>query len=104
MTYRASVEPSFGHGGVAIHLGQRTEEGFRVVKPIMMEYEIVQAGAASWPALTIDDGMAIELLKALGRHYDASYDTAHSREDYLQERKRVDKLIDHMMIWQTRGQ
>jgi hypothetical protein len=93
----ARVETSFNHGGVAIHLGQKTEHGFLVVKQTQFELELAERGVSSPPTFFLDDDMAKELLRALAKHYDSAYDTTHSREDFLHERGRVDKLINHLI-------
>ena len=50
------------------------------------------------PTFTLTDGEARALLEALTRHYHGSEDTRALRRDYDDERKRVDRLADALVV------
>lgn len=49
------------------------------------------------PSLLLSDGHARALLDALSAHYGGSSDVQTLRKDYMAERARVDRFIEHMV-------
>jgi len=95
---RVFIENSFSANGVAVHLGTYSNGKLLVAKFMQLEWEEVPPATSTQPSLYLDDNLARSLLDALARHYGASTDIITTREDYLHERSRVDKLIDNLMI------
>lgn len=97
MTWRVRVEPDFAANGIAITVGEKTNNGLLVVRPIILNYEFAPPAVQVEPSLRISDEMAKVLLEALTVHYGGVSDVRTLREDYMHERERVDKFINHFL-------
>ena len=97
---RAYVNPDFARLGLAIHLiDQRGQDGptFLAAPAELVFSEIDPMTSGQEPTLQLSDEAARALLDALAAHYGGSSDVQTLRKDYLAERARVDKMIDHMV-------
>ncbi len=99
MTVRAHVDYDHGRMGVAVWLARSRDHRLHVVEPVELTFNDVGLDeAAAWtePTLRIPEDMARALLDALAAHFGGSSDVQTLRKDYLAERARVDKMIDHL--------
>jgi len=97
MTWKVHVDRNALYNSVSLTFGKKTDSGLLVAKPIQVEYEIAPQATYIEPAIRIPDDLARELLEALNVHYGGVSDVRTLREDYLNERKRVDKFIDKVI-------
>lgn len=84
---------------LALHLGQRTPDGARVVTSIGaagVETEFVPEASVA-PSLSIPADAARALYDALAAHFGNTSDARQLRRDYDAERGRVDKMIGHLI-------
>jgi hypothetical protein len=100
MSDRAFVQPDFFRMGVSIYLVQKVgDQRFAVGQPVelvMREEETGAVGIQQEPTLRLPESMARALLDALSAHFGGTGDMQTLRKDYLAERVRVDKMIDHL--------
>lgn len=112
MTARAYVQYDFAFmGGVSIHLGMKMPDGrIAIIKPnedvpgtVNLSPAGIHApldpGDSSYhqPTLRITEDLARALLDALAAHYGGTTDVLTLRKDYLDERARVDRMINHLI-------
>jgi hypothetical protein len=96
MTARAHVEEHFP-GGVGIYLG-RQDDGIRTqIRFTEQTTEILGAANARPPSFTLEEDEARALLDALAQHFGGTAEVQTLRRDYLEERRRVDRLINHLI-------
>lgn len=99
---RARVEADFAGDGVSVWLGRKLENGFVTVEPttlVMQVRDAVSAASvtvANEPAFRLPEDLARALLDALATHFGGVSEVQSLRRDYLAERARVDKMIDHL--------
>lgn len=96
---RARVEADFAGDGVAVWLGRKLETGFVTVEPTNLVMQVRDAGSvavANEPAFRLPEDLARALLDALATHFGGVSEVQSLRRDYLAERARVDKMIDHL--------
>lgn len=60
-------------------------------------WELVEAGADPGPGLAIPTDVALALLDALTRHFGGDGSGRALRMDYDAERRRLDKVLDHLI-------
>lgn len=99
MTARARVDADFERDGVSIWLGRAGDRSITVVEPVqivMRTQAADEAYAVSEPALRLPEDLARALLDALAAHFGGVSEVQTLRKDYLAERARVDKMIDHL--------
>jgi len=97
---RAYVNPDFARFGLTVHLvDQRGQDGptFLAAPAELVFSEIDPMTSGHEPTLRLSEEAARALLDALAAHYGGSSDVQTLRKDYLAERARVDKMIDHMI-------
>lgn len=100
MSDRAFVQDDLFRMGVSIYLAQKVgDHRYAVGQPVdlvMREEEPGAAGMQQEPTLRLPESMARALLDALSAHFGGTGDMQTLRKDYLAERARVDKMIDHL--------
>ena len=102
---RAYVERNFAHHAVAIHMAVSNDDGLHIFEPhnaVIRKLGPDEDGIYLPPFLRLDEDMARELLDALAAHFGGTSEVQTLRKDYLHERGRVDKMIDHL-IGRTNG-
>jgi hypothetical protein len=100
MTARARVDDDIMRDGVAIwladgHPGQRL-----LAEAVDIRWQTVPAEAVAVspePTLRLPDAVARALLDALTAHFGGAPELQTLRKDYVAERARVDKMIDHLI-------
>lgn len=97
-------EYAFATDSVDITLARRLPNGEVMIMrrnaetSYIVEWETVPIGTAvTGPTIRIPTEFARALLDALLRHYQGASDMHQLRQDFLHERSRVDKLIQHTM-------
>lgn len=99
MTDRAYVTQDFPRG-VAVHLVQeRGQDRYAVGLPtdiVFRDQDADAAGTYQEPTLRLPESIARALLDALAAHFGGTAEVQTLRGDYLAERARVDKMIDHL--------
>lgn len=98
---RAYVSDDFARNGVSIFLAHDRGNGRALANPVELAWSEAAASeaAAGWvhdPTLRLPDDVARALLDALVAHYGGTSEVQTLRKDYLAERARVDKMIDHL--------
>ena len=68
----------------------------QVVQPIQLDMAPKPEGTAAPASLTLDGDQARALYEALAAHFTGTAVMQTQRADYIHERDRVDKLIDHL--------
>lgn len=100
MTYRAHVAHDFARLGIGVWLVKDFGEGLdrAVGQPVELAFETVDRMAPSYtePTLRLPEDMGRALLDALAAHFGGTGEVQTLRKDYLAERARVDKMIDHL--------
>lgn len=93
---RVTGPSGFNPGGIDIFIGLRYGPGdIRILHQtgqFSKEWTQIADGESTYPTLGIDDDMGRALLDALLRYYQGASDLHQVRQDYLEERKRVDNL------------
>ncbi len=101
MTARAYVNNDFPRDQVVIYLGERCDDGrVSVGEPtdiVFRTMEPMEAAAERGPTLRLSESMARALLDALVAHFGGTAEVQTLRKDYLHERARVDKMIEHLI-------
>lgn len=100
MTARARVEDDIVRDGVAIWLADG-HPGARLLGEAT-EIRWATSGEATTaviaqPTLRLPEGVARALLNELAAHFGGAPEVQTLRKDYLAERGRVDKMIDHLI-------
>ena len=99
---RAHIMDSFEPDGIGVILSLRYSESVDDIRVIhfdklgIMSVDKYDPGTAVTPSFRVSNDFARALLDALLRHYQGASDLHQLRQDYMDERRRVDKLIDHM--------
>lgn len=99
MTGRAYVGANFPFDGVDVYLGHDLGGRRLVADPTELSWSPTPEGEATTaqpPTLRLPDDVARALLDALAAHYGGTSEVQTLRKDYLAERARVDKMIDHL--------
>lgn len=100
MTFRAHVTHDFARLGIGIWLVRDFGEGLprAVGQPLELVFENVDPMTPHYtePTLRLPEDMARALLDALAAHFGGTGEVQTLRKDYLAERQRVDKMIDHL--------
>jgi hypothetical protein len=96
---RAHIRTDFALMGIAVTVTQRIAEGHALV----LEHdgawlEIDPAAIYDGASYRFTDDVAKALLEALLDHYRGGHDARQLRADYEAERKRVDKMLDTLMV------
>jgi hypothetical protein len=98
---RAFVQQDFARFGVAVYLVQESgEQRYAIGLPtdlVFQDMDRTEAAAIQEPTLRMPEDMARALLDALAAHFGGTSDTLTLRKDYMAERARVDKMIDHLV-------
>lgn len=107
---RAYVDHDFGRDGISIWLGRFHGDQADIVQPAELVFQRTDrtegATVEGGPSLRLPEDIARALLDALVAHYGGHSDMRRLRADYDQERKRVDKMIDHLIepnTWRRNG-
>lgn len=99
MIARAYVQRDFARFGVSVWLGRFGDETVDLVEPselVLRRTSRDEAATVQEPSLRIPEDMARALLDALTEHFGGYSDMQRLHADYQAERKRVDKMIDHL--------
>ena len=100
MMHRAYVQQSMARFGVDVYLtASRDQNGDRIAlaQPIELVFADVDPNiGGQMPTLQLPEDAARALLDALAAHFGGVSEVQTLRKDYMAERARVDKLIDHM--------
>jgi hypothetical protein len=98
---RAYVQTDIGRLGVAVFLFEQVgHERYAIGQPtdvVFQEMDRDAAAAVAEPTLRLPEDMARALLDALAAHFGGTSDVRTLRKDYMAERARVDKMIDHLV-------
>jgi hypothetical protein len=100
MTARARVEDDIMRDGVAVWLADG-HPGHRLLAEAV-EIRWSTSGEATTaviaePTFRLPEGVARALLDALAAHFGGAPEVQTLRKDYIAERARVDKMIDHLI-------
>jgi hypothetical protein len=102
VTWRVAIVPDALVDGIALQI---VESGGGHTQQLWFgsrSMQTVEPGnAMPSPSLTVDDELGRALLDALAEHYGHTSGGRQQRADFEHERRRVDKLVDHLMRAQT---
>jgi hypothetical protein len=96
---RAHVVDEFWRDGVGIYLVDTENGNRRVAEPVDFVWSPVAEAvevAVQAPTLRMPEHVARALLDALAAHFGGTSEVQTLRKDYMAERARVDKMIDHL--------
>lgn len=97
MTWRANVTHDFAMDGVAIIIANDCGgDSINVLKPTEQVMESSPRDVYIEPSLRIPDALGRALYDALAAHYAGTSDIRALRADLDQERRRTDRLIEHL--------
>ena len=99
---RAHITDSFEPDGIGVILSLRYSESIDDIRVIhfdklgMMSVDKYDPGTVVTPSFRVPNDFARALLDALLRHYQGASDLHQLRQDYMDERSRVDLLVRHV--------
>jgi hypothetical protein len=96
LTARAYVQDHFP-GGIGIYLGRLGDNLRTQMVFTEQRSEIISEAVSRPPSFTLDEDEARALLDALAQHFGGTAEVQTLRRDYLDERGRVDRLINHLI-------
>jgi hypothetical protein len=83
--------------GLSVWLVDRRSGRTMAAEPVEFTMsEVIEQGVERAPSFVLDEGTARALLDALAAHFGGTSEVQTLRRDYLAERKRVDRFIDHL--------
>jgi hypothetical protein len=98
MTARVRVDYDINSDGLAIWLAMGQPGQRLIAEAVRLEWRTTEpAVALAEPTLRLPDDVARALLDALTAHYGGAPELQSLRKDYVAERGRVDKMIDHLI-------
>jgi hypothetical protein len=100
MTARAYVADDYLMDGVAVYLTEKLGDGRRILaEPVDLVFTVAppEATAPAGPTFRLREDHARALLDALTAHFGGAPEVQTLRKDYMAERTRVDKMIDHLI-------
>lgn len=97
MIWRIAITPDAVMDGVSIQIAMRAGDVVHQLVFGPADHELVAPGTSlPRPSLAIPDDLGRALLDALAAHYGGTTGGLQQRADFEHERRRVDRLIEHL--------